>query len=241
METTGPPPPPTSNYYLHSSFLQHPSAHSFATPSVGFDPTHPMVRPGSLNPSMITPFSVPSPYLHPQLRFPLGPPPPPPHSAPHPAGSLEMCPRTRPPAPPPPPGSSNIATPPSSQLSSDLPFGDKVNASSAPSTPNKALDLLHQVSQHYTSHKIHELQDRTIMSPALKTSGSTNSSPNNSSRTSTSLNSASSKSVLETPSLSLTKGDLSRSPPPQRHLHTHHHTHVGVGYPIYDPYGGQLK
>ncbi|GFS99417.1 zinc finger protein 608 [Nephila pilipes] len=107
-----------------------------------------------------------------------------------------------------------------------------------PSGPAKALDLLHQVSQQYTTtHKIHELTEHAVMSPAPTSTPS--------SIPSTSSNSSSGKTSTE-PVVSVSKvevggsRDASRSPPTQRHLHTHHHTHVGVGYPIYDPYGGKL-
>lgn len=237
METTGPPPPPTNSYYLHSSFLPHPSSHSFPPPSVTFDPTHPIVNTGSINSSVMNPFSGPTPYLHPQLRYPLGP-----HTSHHSPSSLDIASRIGPPPSAPSTSAANVITP-SSQIPSNLPLSGKVNAQPSPSTPTKALDLLHQVSQHYTNHKIHELQERAIISPALKTNNSTNPSSNNSSRSSTSLTSSSTKSVISdtsTSNLSLGKGDLSHSHPPQRHLHTHHHTHVGVGYPIYDPYGGNF-
>ncbi|XP_022257251.1 zinc finger protein 608-like isoform X2 [Limulus polyphemus] len=87
--------------------------------------------------------------------------------------------------------------------------------------PPKALDYLHQVSQQYTNHKIHELQG-----PTSSTSGT----------------SASQSKPVDSPSTVIKQeparsSDRSRSPPLQRHLHTHHHTHVGVGYPLYDPYG----
>ncbi|GIY21008.1 hypothetical protein CDAR_249651 [Caerostris darwini] len=104
-----------------------------------------------------------------------------------------------------------------------------------PSGPPKALDLLHQVSQQYTTtHKIHELTEHAVMSPTPTSTPS--------SIPSTSSNSSSGKTSTE-PIVAASKvevggsRDASRSPPTQRHLHTHHHTHVGVGYPIYDPYG----
>ncbi|XP_013784417.1 zinc finger protein 608-like isoform X1 [Limulus polyphemus] len=115
--------------------------------------------------------------------------------------------------------------PPHSQAPTDA-LGPKMSSPNAP----KALDLLHQVSQHYSSHKIHELQERAIMSPApISTPATTVASamPNKSSDTST----TSSKQETST------SEERSRLLPPQRHLHTHHHTHVGVGYPLYDPYG----
>ncbi|XP_064475234.1 zinc finger protein 608-like [Ornithodoros turicata] len=94
-------------------------------------------------------------------------------------------------------------------------------------TAPKALDLLHQVSQHYgnggtsSPHKIHELQERAAPSPKGGDEGDQNTPP---------------------PSNSQQRGEegTNRSPPPLRHLHTHHHTHVGVGYPLYDPYGAMI-
>ncbi|UYV71260.1 ZNF608 [Cordylochernes scorpioides] len=103
-----------------------------------------------------------------------------------------------------------------------------------PGGPTKALDLLHQVSQHYTSsnHKIHELQEHAIAGGPSSNGPSTK---------------GSSSSVVPSPSATdssgpapPTKQESRSSPPPQRHLHTHHHTHVGVTYPLYDPYGGRL-
>ncbi|XP_076304894.1 uncharacterized protein LOC143222348 isoform X2 [Tachypleus tridentatus] len=87
--------------------------------------------------------------------------------------------------------------------------------------PPKALDYLHQVSQQYTNHKIHELQGPTSSSSGTSASQS---------KPADSLSTA----IKQEPTRS---SDRSRSPPLQRHLHTHHHTHVGVGYPLYDPYG----
>lgn len=113
---------------------------------------------------------------------------------------------------------------------------DSMSSKLHPAGPSKALDLLQQVSQHYTTtHKIHELTEHALMSPT-PTSGAP-------STPSTSSNSSSGKGSASEPAVSASKvevggsRDASRSPPTQRHLHTHHHTHVGVGYPIYDPYG----
>ncbi|XP_076355614.1 uncharacterized protein LOC143249517 [Tachypleus tridentatus] len=103
-------------------------------------------------------------------------------------------------------------------------------ASNAP----KALDLLHQVSQHYSSHKIHELQDRAMISPGPISTPSSTVTSASSSKPSSDTTITTSKQ--ETSS----SGDRSHLPPPQRHLHTHHHTHVGVGYPLYDPYGALI-
>ncbi|KAG1706993.1 hypothetical protein GQR58_003622 [Nymphon striatum] len=103
--------------------------------------------------------------------------------------------------------------------------------------PAKAMDLLQQhANQYYSSQKIQELQDRTNKSPSTRPS-----SPG----TSTISSNSREKNSTSEPSFSKVDGplgsDRSRSPPTQRHLHTHHHTHVGVGYPLYDPYGGKLK
>ena len=94
--------------------------------------------------------------------------------------------------------------------------------------PGKALELLQQHASHYNNfgnqHKIHELQE-------LGKGGESRNSPSKGS-----------------PDLASTAGrdkvrEVSKSPPPQRHLHTHHHTHVvgppPPGYPLYDPYGGR--
>lgn len=104
-----------------------------------------------------------------------------------------------------------------------------------PSGPSKALDLLHQVSQHYTTtHKIHELQEHALMSPTpTSTPSSTPSTVSSSGSGKSSTEPVVVASKMEGPR------DTSRSPPTQRHIHQHHHTHVGVGYPIYDPYGGK--
>lgn len=103
--------------------------------------------------------------------------------------------------------------------------------------PTKALDLLQQhASQYYSSHKIQELQDRPNKSPSARAA----------SPAGTSTVSSTSRDKLSPPDSTSGKRDGSptserqRSPPTQRHLHTHHHTHVGVGYPLYDPYGGKL-
>lgn len=111
----------------------------------------------------------------------------------------------------------------------------------------------------HSNHKIHELQERAVPSPASHTMGGDRPPKG----------SASKKGIPRggTPQEPSPKGvplagcpqpppgsahapigaqnpveggGSSRSPPPQRHLHTHHHTHVGVGvgYPLYDPYGG---
>ncbi|KAG8182273.1 hypothetical protein JTE90_029346 [Oedothorax gibbosus] len=106
--------------------------------------------------------------------------------------------------------------------------------------PPKALDLLHQVSQQYTTtHKIHELSEHAVMSPTpVSSAPSAATTPSNTASSGSSKTSASEPAVVASKGDSGSSRDASRSPPTQRHLHTHHHTHVGVGYPIYDPYGG---
>lgn len=117
--------------------------------------------------------------------------------------------------------------------------------------PTKALDMLQHHAQYYSSHKIHELQERALKSPTPKTT-SASASPS-----AQAGNGA--QQVAQAPGPPTTQaggggnaqqggkqtpgeGKESRSPPPQRHVHTHHHTHVGLGYhPIYPaPYGGKL-
>lgn len=112
---------------------------------------------------------------------------------------------------------------------------DALSSKLHPSGPSKALDLLHQVSQHYTTtHKIHELQEHALMSPTpTSTPSSTPSTVSSSGSGKSSTEPVVVSSKMEGPR------DTSRSPPTQRHIHQHHHTHVGVGYPIYDPYGGK--
>ncbi|XP_074037162.1 uncharacterized protein isoform X2 [Leptinotarsa decemlineata] len=118
--------------------------------------------------------------------------------------------------------------------------------------PTKALDMLQHHAQYYSSHKIHELQERAIKSPTPKTSlASSSPSTNNSGpppiQASPQMNgpptsqpaNAVPSSGKQTPG---DNGKDSRSPPPQRHVHTHHHTHVGLGYPMYPaPYGGTYE
>lgn len=122
-----------------------------------------------------------------------------------------------------------------------------------PQGPTKALDLLqHHANQYYTSHKIHELQERAIKSPTPKTSVASSSPSSNNPRppsgggppqqpqgppTSQAQPGGPPQGGKQTPS-----DKDSRSPPPQRHVHTHHHTHVGLGYPLYPaPYGGKIR
>ncbi|XP_049818214.1 zinc finger protein 609-like isoform X5 [Aethina tumida] len=114
----------------------------------------------------------------------------------------------------------------------------------------KALDVLQHHAQYYSSHKIHELQERAIKSPTPKTSVASSSpstntggappgqppAPMNVPPTSQAANTTPA-SGKQTPG----DGKDSRSPPPQRHVHTHHHTHVGLGYPMYPaPYGAAV-
>ncbi|XP_066142971.1 zinc finger protein 608 [Euwallacea fornicatus] len=118
--------------------------------------------------------------------------------------------------------------------------------------PSKAMDMLQHHAQYYSSHKIHELQERAIKSPTPKTSAanaspSTNQAPPaGQSPAQISAPPPTTQASNSTPSSGKqTPGDNnkdSRSPPPQRHVHTHHHTHVGLGYPIYGagPYGAAV-
>jgi hypothetical protein len=117
----------------------------------------------------------------------------------------------------------------------DLPVGGSGHmlapsgSPSLQSAQNKhlALDMLHKASQQY-NHKMHELQERALISPKSNGGGGKLG------------NAQSLPSPSSVPTTSGPKKDDARSPPPQRHLHTHHHTHVGVAYPIYDPYGGKF-
>lgn len=124
----------------------------------------------------------------------------------------------------------------------------------------KALELLsHHASQYYSTHKIHELQERALKSPTPKTSAAS-ASPSSAGPTPARPPSGPPTSVAgpgpppvqgQQPSGkqqgqpgsqqqpqgavdtgSGTLGKDNRSPPPQRHVHTHHHTHVGLGYPL---------
>lgn len=112
-----------------------------------------------------------------------------------------------------------------------------------PTGPPKALDLLqHHASQYYTSHKIHELQERALKSPTPKaTVASASPSAERGPSVGTVAGSQGPTSAPNPPPTPTTgpknspaEGKEARSPPPQRHVHTHHHTHVGVGlgYPI---------
>uniref|UniRef100_A0A6P7H7Z9 Leucine-rich repeat extensin-like protein 5 n=1 Tax=Diabrotica virgifera virgifera TaxID=50390 RepID=A0A6P7H7Z9_DIAVI len=126
--------------------------------------------------------------------------------------------------------------------------------------PTKALDMLQHHAQYYSSHKIHELQERAIKSPTPKTSmASSSPSTNNpvsgagggggggppppgppSAQVQMNAPPTSQPGGVAPTSGKQTPGEgkESRSPPPQRHVHTHHHTHVGLGYPMYPaPYG----
>lgn len=130
-----------------------------------------------------------------------------------------------------------------------------------PQGTTKALDLLqHHANQYYTSHKIHELQERALKSPTPKTSVASASPSNAGSLAQTQggqpggPGGPSGPSPNGPPGSQPTQGGKqppgdnkdSRSPPPQRHVHTHHHTHVGLGYPILAgqypaTYGGKLS
>lgn len=120
---------------------------------------------------------------------------------------------------------------------------------SRPPPPTKALDMLQHHAQYYSSHKIHELQERAVKSPTPKASV-TNSSPSatNGSTTGQPQNQMAGCVTSQAGGTVSTGGKQtpgdnkdSRSPPPQRHVHTHHHTHVGLGYPMYPaPYGGNF-
>lgn len=132
-----------------------------------------------------------------------------------------------------------------------------------PSAPTKALDLLqHHASQYYSSHKIHELQERALKSPTPKgvsgggpgaavssaspsgVVGGGGPSPGHGQQQQsggpTSVGASSGvggggPNVVQASGkqqASSGEGKEARSPPPQRHVHTHHHTHVGLGYPI---------
>lgn len=113
--------------------------------------------------------------------------------------------------------------------------------------PPKTLELLHHhPSQYYSTHKIHELQERALKSPTPKapgpggSPGGGNISTNNTAPGPLATPPAKSGTSATTPNTETTPNKDSRSPPPQRHVHTHHHTHVGLGYPIYPaPYGGK--
>jgi hypothetical protein len=115
--------------------------------------------------------------------------------------------------------------------------------------PPKALDMLQHHAQYFSSHKIHELQERAIKSPTPKTSVASSSPSTNSGQSTIPsqpqmTQPPTSQPTNTTPSGGKqTPGDSkdSRSPPPQRHVHTHHHTHVGLGYPMYPPpYGAAV-
>ena len=219
METTGPPPPPTNGYYFNPSYL----APHFSP----FEHSHPMFRPGSMNPVVMgNPYS--SQYLPPQLRYHMSP-----VAPPSPIGAMDI----------------QGAAPLPGSHSSNEPLTPKMHSSSAQNSKN--IDLLHPVS-HFGSHKIHELQERALISPTGANTGPHHLPPPPKGGVSSNMPTPPVKSlgsvVSERSNLSspvkdeATDGkssDRQRSPPPQRHLHTHHHTHVGVGYPIYDPYSGK--
>lgn len=118
-------------------------------------------------------------------------------------------------------------------------FANDIPVGPLPPTPDPVAAKLHPGTSpsHYSSHKIHELQERALISP-----NSNSCPPISQTKSSSSLSSGKSSDIPSSPSSKSEENsmDRQRSPPPQRHLHTHHHTHVGVGYPIYDPYGGKL-
>ncbi|XP_054159148.1 zinc finger protein 608-like isoform X2 [Oppia nitens] len=137
-----------------------------------------------------------------------------PVAPPSPIGSLDM------------PGPQPINPPPNDPLVS------KMHSSASNPVP------------HFGSHKIHELQDRALISPT----GASNTGPHLQSSSkppkpgtipvpgSKTMNLSDVSNADRKEESADKSTDRQRSPPPQRHLHTHHHTHVGVGYPIYDPY-----
>ncbi|KAB0803187.1 hypothetical protein PPYR_00157 [Photinus pyralis] len=115
--------------------------------------------------------------------------------------------------------------------------------------PTKALDMLQHHAQYYSSHKIHELQERAIKSPTPKTSVASASPSGSAGSTPGQTQNQMMGCVTSQPSGTIAVGGKqtpgenkeSRSPPPQRHVHTHHHTHVGLGYPMYPaPYGAAV-
>lgn len=128
--------------------------------------------------------------------------------------------------------------------------------SRSPSGTTKALDLLqHHANQYYSSHKIHELQERALKSPTPTKSTPSRESPSGIPPTRPpsgppQVPPTSSAGNISGPSPPVkpqqTDNKDSRSPPPQRHVHTHHHTHVGLTYPILPgqypaPYGGEFS
>lgn len=141
------------------------------------------------------------------------------------------------------------------QLHPQLPrYHAPEDLSRPPPGPQKALDLLqHHANQYYSSHKIHELQERALKSPTPKTSTASASPSGGSSQNvgilsgtqGPPVSSANSQPPQQAPSKQQQADNKdNRSPPPQRHVHTHHHTHVGLGYPILAgqypaPYGGK--
>ncbi|KAG8288666.1 hypothetical protein J6590_013957 [Homalodisca vitripennis] len=117
----------------------------------------------------------------------------------------------------------------------------------------KALDLLqHHANQYYTSHKIHELQERALKSPTPKAtvaSASPSAERQNVGAITGPQGTPTSTNSSQPPAATGKSGagdsKEARSPPPQRHVHTHHHTHVGLGYPILTgqypaPYGAAV-
>lgn len=125
--------------------------------------------------------------------------------------------------------------------------------------PTKALDMLQHHAQYYSSHKIHELQERALKSPTPKTT-TASASPSSNAGNGAAAQQTGGQTAGPPVTTQASGGGSgptggggnggkqtpgenkeSRSPPPQRHVHTHHHTHVGLGYPMYPaPYGGKM-
>lgn len=139
------------------------------------------------------------------------------------------------------------------QLHAQIPrYHAPEDLSRPPAGAPKALDLLqHHANQYYSSHKIHELQERAMKSPTPKTatasaspSGGVQNSPMVGTQGPPVSVTNSTPVQQQAPKQTSAENKDSRSPPPQRHVHTHHHTHVGLGYPILAgqypaPYGGK--
>lgn len=121
---------------------------------------------------------------------------------------------------------------------------------SRPQGPTKALDILqHHASQYFSSHKIHELQERALKSPTpgKPSRDSTRDSPSAPPRPPSGPPPAPPTSAASPLASDGKAGGKvpsgGSSPPTQRHVHTHHHTHVGLTYPLLPgqytaPYGG---
>ncbi|XP_039277921.1 zinc finger protein 608-like [Nilaparvata lugens] len=143
------------------------------------------------------------------------------------------------------------------QLHAQIPrYHAPEDLSRPPAGAPKALDLLqHHANQYYSSHKIHELQERAMKSPTPKTvsasaSPSAGGQPGSqgpgggvaqgggreqgppASQGGGQQAGGGKQQQQQQQSGGGEKDNRSSSPPPQRHVHTHHHTHVGLGYPI---------